>query len=158
MNATIGKVERWQGDMVFPSDENVESHGSVKMETERELTIKERARARAFGCVLQEHSSFELSYVSRTLFKSRPLLPTTPLKSGCFLHEGPSVSLKSPDLDLQKGDRARIHDNWRSRTRTSTGLGCVIQEHSSFELNYGLHTFTSRLLLSTTPLKAGVFT
>jgi len=74
MNATIGKVERWQGDMVFPSDENVESHGSVKMETERELTIKERARARAFGCVLQEHSSFELSYVSRTLFKSRPLL------------------------------------------------------------------------------------
>jgi len=47
MNATIGKVERWQGDMVFPSDENVESHGSVKMETERELTIKERAQARA---------------------------------------------------------------------------------------------------------------
>jgi hypothetical protein len=29
-----------------------------------------------------------------------------------------------------------LHDNWRSRTLTSTGLGCVIQEHSSFELRY----------------------
>jgi hypothetical protein len=34
--------------MVFPSAENVESHDLdlLKMETERELTIKERARAR----------------------------------------------------------------------------------------------------------------
>jgi hypothetical protein len=83
------------------------------METERELTIKERARARAFGCVLQEHSSFELSYVSRTLFKSRPLLPTTPLKSGCFyMRVCPSVKdVKSPDLDLKNGDREGIHVN-----------------------------------------------
>ena len=39
-------------------------------------------------CVIQEQSSFELSYVSCTLFRSRPLLSTTPLDVGCFLHEG----------------------------------------------------------------------
>ena len=41
--------ERWQGDMVFPSAEKrgVTRPRSAKMEAERELTIKERVRARA---------------------------------------------------------------------------------------------------------------
>ena len=46
-------------------------------------------------CVIQEQSSFELSYMSCTLFRSRPLLSTTPLEGGCFLHEGlPSLTIK----------------------------------------------------------------
>ena len=53
------------------------------------------------GRVIQEQSSFELSYVFCTLFRSRPLLSTTPLKSGCFLHEG------LPSLTIEGRARAR---------------------------------------------------
>ena len=91
-------------------------------------SVRRMRTSAALECVIQEQVHFELSYVSCTLFKSRPLLPTTPLKSGCFLHEGlPSVR----------------------RMRTSAGLECVIQEQSSFRSQLCvLHTFQE----STSPL------
>jgi hypothetical protein len=45
-------------------------------------------------------------------------------------------NVESHDLDLLKWRPSEDTRKWRPRTRTSAGLECVIQDHSSSELSY----------------------